>query len=527
MENINDLMPLSNDWNKERLTLLKNLFPDLFTNEGKLNLEELKKIIDPQSVTETERFEFRWFGKSEAKRNAFTPSNATLIFDEQRSVNPTESKNIIIEGENLETLKLLSNGYREQVKCIYIDPPYNTGNKDFRYNDNFIDKENGGRHTLWLSFMKNRLELAKELLKDTGVIFISIDDNEQAQLKLLCDRIFKEENFIANVVWQKRTSPDARKNLAAAHDYVLCYAKYNMNLKLNLVPLSIERANSYKNPDKDIRGVWASVDLTGQTGHATSSQYYTMTSSNGEMFTPPEGRCWAIAENTFKKLLNDNRIWFGNNGSSRPRLKKFLSETEGRTVWTWWTNTEVGNTQEATKELNQVLGFADALATTPKPTKLIDRILKLATTKDSPSVILDFFAGSGTTGHAVLELNKQDDGRRQFILVTNNEVTDKTQAQLRKEGKTESQIEALGICRSVTYPRLQKVIEGYTTPKGEKVEGTGGRLRYYRTEFIERSPNFDQQAYNFKGKCTEMLCIKENVFTPLADSNDKPYDSEG
>ena len=182
-------------------------------------------------------------------------------------------------------------------------------------------------------------------------------------------------------------------------------------------------------------------------------------------------------------------------------------------------------TSEGGKELKTIL--SEPLFSYPKPKQLIQHFLKTSTTKDTPSVVLDFFAGSGTTGHAVLELNKQDGGRRQFILVTNNEVTDKTQAQLRKDGKTEAEIAALGICRSVTYPRLQKVIEGYTTPKGDKVAGTGGRMRYYRTEYVERSPNFDQQAYNFKGKCTEMLCIKENVFTRLADSNDVLYDAEG
>lgn len=219
MENINHYMPLSTDWNEERLETLKKLFPDLFTNEGKLNIDELKKIVDPKSVTETERYEFRWFGKSQAKRNAFTPSNATLIYDDKRSINPTASENLIIEGENLEVLKLLSTGYREKIKCIYIDPPYNTG-KDFVYSDNFSqDKkaywedagiiENGlkidtntetdGRfHSNWLNMMYSRLLIARQLLKEDGVIFISISDEEVHHLRKLCDEVFGEENFVGN-----------------------------------------------------------------------------------------------------------------------------------------------------------------------------------------------------------------------------------------------------------------------------------------------------------------------------------------
>lgn len=266
MENINDLMPLSNDWNKERLAKLKNLFPDLFTNEGKLNIEELKKVIDPKSVTETERFEFRWFGKSEAKRNAYTPSNATLMFDEKRSVNPTESENIIIEGENLEVLKLLSDSYREQVKCIYIDPPYNTG-KDFVYSDNYTEDkkpywertgvtENGlkidtnaetdGRfHSNWLNMMYSRLLIARAMLKPEGVIFISIDDNEVHHLRKLCDEVFGEENFVVQFIWKSRQNKDNRTTTGASidHEYVICYSK---NFEVRACVGAKEKLNNFQ-----------------------------------------------------------------------------------------------------------------------------------------------------------------------------------------------------------------------------------------------------------------------------------------
>lgn len=449
----------------------------------------------------------------------FAPPQSDL-FDKPDKPQPTH---LLIEGDNYHALNALLYTHRKAVDLIYIDPPYNTGNKDFRYNDNFIDKENGGRHTLWLSFMKSRLELAKELLKDTGVIFISIDDNEQAQLKLLCDRVFKEENFVANVIWQKKYSPqNDDKGITAIHEYLLVFAKKKLVWRPYLLERTELALSRYKDVDNDPRGLWKSGDLTSKTkanGHS-----YPITSPTGKIHYPSVGRQWAPSLDTFNRWLSENRIWFGKDGNSVPQIKQFLSEVQKGTVpMSLWSRDEVGDNQEAARELK----FHSFNFDTPKPVRLINRILKLTTNKDTPSVILDFFAGSGTTGHAVLELNKQDGGRRQFILVTNNEVTDKTKKQLRKEGKTEAEIEALGICRSVTYPRLQKVIEGYTTPKGEQVPGTGGRLRYYRTEYVERSPNFDQQAYNFKGKCTEMLCIKENIFTPLADSNDKPYDAEG
>lgn len=238
-------MPLTPDWNKERLETLKSLFPDLFTVEGKLNTDELKKLIDPQSINETERYEFRWFGKSQAKRNAFTPSNATLVFDEKRSVNPDQAENLIIEGENLEVLKLLSSSYREKVKCIYIDPPYNTG-KDFVYSDNFTqDKraywedagiteegvkidtntETDGRyHSNWLNMMYSRLLVARQLLKPDGVIFISIDDDEVHHLRKLCDEIFGEDSFIACLTWEKGRKNDSRF-FSIGHEYIMVYAK--------------------------------------------------------------------------------------------------------------------------------------------------------------------------------------------------------------------------------------------------------------------------------------------------------------
>jgi adenine-specific DNA-methyltransferase len=444
METYKDHIIQSPDINAERLETLRNMFPDWFTQEGKLDINEVKKAVNADSVDETERYEFRWFGKSKAKRNAFMPTRATLHYDEERSVNPETTGNIIIEGENLEVLKVLLKSYRNKIKVIYIDPPYNTG-EDFLYNDNFSEgrqaywerteqsedgisldtnSDTSGRfHSNWLDMMYSRLLVARNLLRHDGVIFISIDDHEIHHLRKLCDSVFGENNFIANIVWQKRTSPDARCNLGAAHDYILVYAKDNELLKptLNLIELTEERAAEYKNPDNDPRGRWASVDITGQTGHATASQFYTITTPSGKEYKPAAGRCWALAKDTFDSLVQDNRIWFGMNGSSIPRKKVFLSEVKGSNAWTWWTNKEVGHNQAGSKELKEILGTTDIFEN-PKPTRLIQQILSISSKPND--IILDFFAGSGTTGHAVVNQNIKDGGTRKYILVQVPQATD-------------------------------------------------------------------------------------------------------
>lgn len=376
----------------------------------------------------------------------------------------TSSGNKIIHGDNLEALKALLPEYEGRIKCIYIDPPYNTGNEGWVYNDNVNDpkikkwlgqvvgkeSEDLSRHDKWLCMMYPRLKLLHKLLSEDGAIFISIDDNEQANLKLICDEIFGGGVFVANIMWQKRTSPDARLNLGAAHDFIICYSKsYSPSRQqFNLLPPSVTRAKDYKNPDNDERGAWASVDLTGQIGHATASQFYEITSPNGTKHKPPKDRCWALSEPTLLQLIKDERIWFGKDGKSKPRLKKFLNELDGVSTWTWWNNSEVGHNQEATKELKQILS-GNKYFETPKPSRLIERILKLATTKNS--IILDSFAGSGTTAHAVLHLNKQDGGNRKFIC-----------------------IEMEDYAETITAERVKRVIKGYGTN-----EGTGGGFDFY------------------------------------------------
>lgn len=272
------------------------------------------------------------------------------------------------------------------MNLVYIDPPYNTGEENWRYNDNvnspevrrWLDEvvgkegEDLSRHDKWLCMMYPRLSLLKDLMAGNGVIAMSIDDNEVAAARMLLDELFSPAGFIASVVWQRRTSPDARKNLSAGHDYILFYGKHpsRSRQRLNKISLSAERASEYKNPDHDPRGPWASVDLTGQSGHATADQFFKIVTPSGRVLTPPAGRCWALAERTYLQLLADQRIWFGKNGTAKPRQKRFLSEAGSTTAWTWWPNDEVGHTQEATQEVAEILGKS-GLFETPKPMRLM------------------------------------------------------------------------------------------------------------------------------------------------------------
>ena len=426
---------------QKEMEVLRKHFPQYFNAEGEFDMEAFKASL-PGGITLTDETSgFNWLGKNYARMLCNMDTTTLIRPDKEHNAKPENqnSQNIYISGDNLDALQHLVKSYSGKVKVIYIDPPYNTGSDGFVYNDKFnftaaelakrldVNPERADRilsmtrrgsasHAAWLTFMLPRLSFARDLLTDDGVIFISIDDNEQANLKKLCDEVFGEENFVADIVWQKRTSPDARLNLGPAHDYIVVYAK-DLELgkkSLNKIELSDDRKSEYSNPDNDPRGKWASVDITGQSGHATSSQFYEITSPSGESFLPPTGRCWAIAENTFLDLVKDNRIWFGTKRNSRPRRKLFLSEIEGANTWTWWTNVEVGHNQEAAKEVKQLLGGTD-IFTSPKPTRLIKRILDLSTSKDS--VILDFFGGSSTTAHAVMQKNAEDGGNRRYILV--------------------------------------------------------------------------------------------------------------
>lgn len=431
----------SHDWNQERLEQLKQLMPDLFTNDGKLNINELKQLVDPDSVHETERYEFRWFGKSKAKREAFTPTDATLVFDEERSLNPEHSENLIIEGENLQVLKLLSKSYREQIKCIYIDPPYNTG-KDFVYSDNFdqdkkeywedaemvengvkidTNMESDGRyHSNWLNMMYSRLLIARQLLKEDGVIFISIDDNEVHHLRKLCEDVFGEENFLDCIVWQKTFAPkNDSKYFSSEHEYLLVFLKNKAEFTINLLERGEKQNARYFNPDNDPRGPWISTDLL-RMEHRENS-VYEIVSPTGKKWKPLPGTSWRHPENEMLELIKNEEVIFGVDGNAKPRRKRFLKDVkQGVVTQTIWKHDEVGHTQEAKQSLNKLFNGIPTFDT-PKPTGLIKRCIKLATS--SNDIILDFFSGSGATGHAVSELNL-DGGNRKYILVQIPEATD-------------------------------------------------------------------------------------------------------
>ncbi|MEW5887233.1 MAG: site-specific DNA-methyltransferase [Pseudomonadota bacterium] len=431
----------------QKLELLRELFPQAIEvnpdGSVRVNAAAMQQALDPANPAgirvEEDGYELRWVGKREAYHSAFVPAQKIVQPCPADSVDWEHTGHLLIKGDNLDALRLLRHSYFGQVKLIYIDPPYNTQSDAFIYRDDFSAKQSqvlaqlgysaenidyikniyGARtHSGWLSFMYPRLLLAKDLLRDDGVIFISIDDHEQAQLKLLCDEVFGQDSFVSSIAWKKRSSPDARDTIGSVHDWLLCYIKEPAAIKMAIgkIPLSTDRIDSFNNPDNDPRGPWASVDMTGMTGRATKDQFFTITLPSGRKIKPPAGRSWGVIEQTFLNLKTDNRIWFGQSGNNIPRIKKFLNESTGQVVPTFWDMTECGSNDEAKKEVNNLMERADVFDT-PKPLRLINRLLTVSTRPNDQSIVLDFFAGSGTTGHAVLTKNAEDGGNRKFILV--------------------------------------------------------------------------------------------------------------
>ena len=379
------------------------------------------------------------------------------------------SGNLIVQGDNLVALKALLPYYAGQVKCIYIDPPYNTGNENWVYNDNvnnpvireWINKVVGkegetlDRHDRWLCMMYPRLALLKRFLRPDGSIWVSIDDSECALLKIVMDEVFGRDRFVACNIWQKRYSRENREAIGDAHEYVVVYATSIELFKTtrNLVGFEEKQLKNYKNPNNDPRGPWQSISLTAQGWRP--NQMYEIISPSGKSHHPPEGRCWALVESEFIKLIEQKKVWWGKDGRGVPRQIRYLSEVEGLVPWTWWPHTEVGHTDEAKKEIQSFFKTQTAFDT-PKPTRLIERVLQVAT--NPGDLILDSFAGSGTTGHAVLKMNatQPEQPPRKFILV-----------------EMES-----NIARDITAERVRRVAEGYTNAKDEAVAGLGGGFRY-------------------------------------------------
>jgi adenine-specific DNA-methyltransferase len=427
---------------EQNIEKLKEIFPEVFS-EGKIDFSKLEEELGTFKENENERYNFTWNGKSEAKKIALTPSTGTLRPCKEESKDWDTTQNLYIEGDNLEVLKLLQKSYHKKVKMIYIDPPYNTG-KDFVYKDNFRDNiknyleitgqvdsdgnklstnsETSGRyHSDWLNMMYPRLKLARNLLKDDGVIFISIDDNEVSNLRKLCDEIFGEDNFVESIIWKKRTAAPNDKKIGATHEYILMYARNISEVELFRQPRNEIQLSRYQNPDNHPKGKWIPDNLMANVkgGRYSAVLYYPIINPHtGEEHYPSSNGNWRYNKNKIEELIKNNELYFGKDGKGRPKLKRFLSDVQdGVPFPTNWDN--VGYSNTATKEVAFLLNSVN-IFDTPKPLALMKNILNLSVKND---IVLDFFSGSATIAHAVMKQNSEDDGYRKYICVQLPEIT--------------------------------------------------------------------------------------------------------
>ncbi|MGY4384947.1 adenine-specific DNA-methyltransferase [Pedobacter sp. UYP24] len=500
----------SEDWNKVRLEQLKMLMPDLFTNEGQLNINELKKIVDSESVNETERYEFRWFGKSNAKREAFTPTDATLVFDENRSVNPAESDNLIIEGENLAVLKLLSQSYRDQIKCIYIDPPYNK-NKDYIYRDTWkqdkleywedvevvenglkIDTNNdasGRYHSNWLNMMFSRLLIARQLLKEDGVILISIDEDEVHHLRKIGEEVFGAENYVGEIVW-KNSSKNDQAYISIQHEYILFFVKNREINKGEWIEKKEgldEIYKAFENFKQKHGANWEAIHREGlewykqfaESNPIYSSKHYSWMYERGVYFPdnisgpnfgqyrydvihpitkkvckePASG--WRFPKEKMRERIEENLVHFGKDETTVPNNKTYLKNTENQSL----TSVKYRDGRIASKKLATLM--EGNYFTNPKDSYLLSQIFK-AVGVSGKDTVLDFFAGSGSTGEAIQQLNRGDNGERKYILVQLPEITDE---------KSDAYQAGFKKISDITIQRNKRVIEVITEDKKNQQHG--------------------------------------------------------
>ncbi len=436
----------------ENIKKIGELFPNCLTErldengkpEVAIDFDQLRQELSKDIVEgPEERYQFTWPDKRNAIRLANAPTTDTLRPCREESVDFDNTQNLYIEGDNLEVLKLLRQNYLGKIKMIYIDPPYNTGN-DFVYNDDFAEsvgeyihnsgqedeegnrlvantESNGRFHTDWLNMIYPRLKVAKDLLCEDGVIFVSMDENEIDNLEKICNEIYGENNLVGKVIWERAFAPkNDAKYFSDSHDYIIVYARNINSFTIGLLPRTEEANARYKNPDNDPKGPWTPDNMTVKTYSA--SYDYEITTPNGTIMTPPNGRCWFTSKERMQKLIEEGRVWFGESGGNMPRLKRYLADVQqGMTPITIWKYTEVGHNQEGRQEVKQLFdgkGYFDG----PKPLRLLKRIVTVANVKGA--LILDFFSGSATTAHAVMQLNAEDGGNRKFIMVQLPEVTD-------------------------------------------------------------------------------------------------------
>jgi adenine-specific DNA-methyltransferase len=438
---------MSADPTADRLAALRKLFPECWA-DGAVDFDKLRAALGDAVAAGPERFTFSWNGRADAAALLRTPSRATLVPKPDQSVNWDATRNLFVEGDNLEVLKLLYKGYAGRVKLIYIDPPYNTG-QDFVYPDDFADPlavylkltgqaddagklltgnpETSGRyHSAWLSMMYPRLFLARQFLRDDGVICVSIDDHEVHHLRLLMNEVFGEENFVAAIAWQKEDAPSSdAKGLSVTHEYILLFQK-SEEFKRNLLPRTEEQLGNYKNPDNDPRGVWIRTNIV--RWEVRKDRVFELVNPKGRTVTPPPGTSWRFDRPTFENYEKDNKVWWGSDGDGDlPFLKRFLTEVaEGVVPTSWWEYEFAGSNRNATVEVRKLFE-REIPFDTPKPTRLISRLLQITTSPASQDLVLDFFAGSCTAAHAVLELNREDGGDRRFVMVQLPEPTENKQ----------------------------------------------------------------------------------------------------
>ena len=476
-----------------------------------INFDVLRQLLGDNAVENApEAYEFNWVGKQAARAEVLRPTKKTLRPVKEDSVDWDNTQNLYIEGDNLEVLKLLQKSYLGKVKMIYIDPPYNTGN-DFVYHDDFamsadeyaeasgaVDElgnkyiknmdSNGRFHSDWCSMIYSRLMVARTLLAEDGVIFISIDEHEEENLKKISNEIFGCSNFVGTIIWERAFAPkNDAKYLSDSHDYVLVFAKTIDKFQIGLLPRSEEANARYKNPDNDPRGPWTADNMTVKTYSANYD--YEIVTPNGSVMSPPNGRCWFTSKERMDKLIQENRVWFGETGGNMPRLKRFLCDVQqGMTATTIWKYTEVGHNQEGRQELKKLFdnkGYFDG----PKPLRLISRILTIANLSAN-SIILDFFSGSATTAHAVMQLNAEDGGNRKFIMVQLPEETPED-SEARKAGyNTIPEIAKERIRRAGKKIKEESPLTTADLDTGFRVF----RLDEGNYEDVERSPNDINQA---------------------------------
>lgn len=427
---------------QKEMNVLREYFPQCFLANGDFDIEAFKAALPEGTTLTDETSGFNWLGKNYARMLTNMDTTTLIRPDAEHNALPEnkDSENVYISGDNLDALQHLVKSYSGRVKVIYIDPPYNTGSDGFVYNDKFnftaeelarrldvpvqraerilsMTRRGSASHAAWLTFMLPRLSFARDLLTDDGVIFISIDDNEQANLKRLCDEVFGEENFIANFIWEKRKTRENRSNISVRHDYVLCYVKdiFWVEDAFGLEEMSGSALSRYKNPDNDVMGPWTSVPAIAQAGHGTKSQFYTFTAPNGKSYNPPSGSCWRLTKDKMEEAIKHNKIWFGSDGNGVPRIKKYLSEgKQGLTPETFLLSDKCGTNDSAKREIVDLF-HGLAVFETPKPSLLVKHLVTMCP-KDN-FFVMDFFGGSSTTAHAVMQKNSEDEGSRKYILV--------------------------------------------------------------------------------------------------------------